>query len=844
MSLARLPGLVWVIVLLGWMGLSNEATAFPREVRVGVYENPPKITLGSEHQPSGIIGDLLQEIARREGWSLRAVPCKWQACLKALQEKQIDLLPDIAYSAKRARVLDFNAVPVLHDWSAIYVPVGKHVDSVLALKNKRIAILAGSIQDIYLPRMLKDFGVPAVFVPVDSYKKAFALVEAGKADVAVANHFFGDSQSARYHMSSSSVMFEPTSVFFATAKGRDADLLSAIDRDLKVWEVAEGSPYFRIKEKWMGEQPVTALPSWWGWAVAGLIGALLVVSMAVGALRRVIRQQTSTLTSDLVRIRRAEEALRESRRDLKTIFENVNAMILHIDCNHRVVQINRHAAALCGIEPEAAIGKTVNDLFEPSLAAAYHQDNIEVIATGQPKLDIVEPGPHASGDTGWYKVDKVPFFDEQDQVAGVTILITDITARKRAEAELAAYRDQLEELVAHRTTQLEIARSEAEAANRAKSTFLANISHEIRTPLHAITGMVRLMRKSRVTLEQAHWVDRIDAASMHLLEIINDVLDYSKIEAGKLALEEISLSINKVMNEASEMVSDAAKAKQLEVRVETAAMPENLVGDPTRLKQVLIDYASNAIKFTEKGSIALQASLAEENESSALIRFEVSDTGIGIAPEILPKLFAPFEQADTSTTRAYGGTGLGLAIAKRLAELMSGEVGVTSTPGVGSTFWFTARLKKGESSAQVSSMSIEAAKQVLRRDYANLRVLVADDDPDNQYLTKHLLNDVWSVVDTAGDGMGAVELASKESYDLILMDMRMPRMDGLDAVRRIRQLPGYEQTLILALTANVFPEDKVKCLEAGMNDLIPKAIGAEAPFVTILTWLTRNRQLT
>jgi signal transduction histidine kinase/CheY-like chemotaxis protein len=385
------------------------------------------------------------------------------------------------------------------------------------------------------------------------------------------------------------------------------------------------------------------------------------------------------------------------------------------------------------------------------------------------------------------------------------------------------------------------ARDVAIEANKAKSTFLANMSHEIRTPLHAITGMAHLIRKSGVTPQQAERLDRIDVASAHLLDIINDILDLSKIEAGKITLEEASVSVGTIMDNVHSLIQTVAAAKKLEVRITGRSIPTKLTGDPTRLKQALLNYASNAVKFTEKGSVTLSASLAEETIDSALIRFEVKDTGIGIEPEVIQKLFEPFEQADSSTTRQYGGTGLGLVITKMIAELMGGDVGVESTPGVGSTFWFTARLKKSFMDAQpIEPVPPASPAAVLRREYAHLSVLVADDEPDNRYITQHFLSEVWPKIDLAEDGVEAVELATRNAYDLILMDMRMPRMDGLEATKRIRMLPTGKETIILALTANVFPENRMECLEAGMNDLIPKATNAEAPFATILEWLRRR----
>jgi len=408
--------------------------------------------------------------------------------------------------------------------------------------------------------------------------------------------------------------------------------------------------------------------------------------------------------------------------------------------------------------------------------------------------------------------------------------------------EIVRHRDHLEEQVQLRTAELADAKAAAEVASEAKSAFLANMSHEIRTPLHAIVGMAELVRRSGATPEQKARLDRIDAASSHLVSVINDILDFSKIEAGKIALRESPVNVGAIVDNVRSMVSEAAQAKNLQLLTEVPPGLGRLVGDATRLRQALLNYAGNAVKFTENGSITLSASVVEEADDSVLIRFEVRDSGIGIAPEAVARLFSPFEQADSSTTRQHGGTGLGLAITKRIAELMGGSAGASSTPGVGSTFWFTARLKKAAGPEPLAdSPSAESPEAVLKRDYGHLKVLIADDDLDNRYITQHLLAGVWPRVDLADDGVQAVELATRQEYDVILMDMRMPHMDGLEATRRIRALQTGKHPLIFALTANVFPEDRARCIDAGMTDLIPKASSAEAPFAIILESLLRSR---
>ena len=383
----------------------------------------------------------------------------------------------------------------------------------------------------------------------------------------------------------------------------------------------------------------------------------------------------------------------------------------------------------------------------------------------------------------------------------------------------------------------------AEAASVAKSVFLANMSHEIRTPMNAIVGMAHMIRRGALSAQQRSQLDQIDVSAEHLLAVINDILDLSKIEAGKFMLEDSNFLISTVMQRVSSIVSPHISAKGLRLVVDLEHLPVCLRGDLTRLSQALINYSNNAVKFTDRGTITIRARLLEQTAHSHLLRFEVSDTGIGIAPEQLGRLFTAFEQADSSTTRAYGGTGLGLAITKRLAELMGGEAGASSAEGAGSTFWFTARLSKGDAQDDPTTAPPVAdgdAAAILLRDFPGKRILLAEDDPVNQVVVCMGLEETGLSIDCAADGAQALEKAKTEVYDLVLMDMQMPRMDGISATIAIRALPGYSQVPIIAFTANAFLDDRQRCLAAGMNDFLAKPVYPELLCSTTLQWLRRR----
>ncbi|EKE17235.1 MAG: hypothetical protein ACD_10C00555G0001 [uncultured bacterium] len=417
--------------------------------------------------------------------------------------------------------------------------------------------------------------------------------------------------------------------------------------------------------------------------------------------------------------------------------------------------------------------------------------------------------------------------------------------REKVQLELLQHRDQLESQVKERTLALSAAKEAAEAANRAKSTFLANMSHELRTPMNGIMGMVDLALKRTTDDKTKGQLSKAKQSSQILLAVINDILDLSKIEAGRLALEKVVFRLGDVVENIANLMAESSAAKGLALHIDLSPALANqmLLGDPLRLGQILLNLTGNAVKFTTQGNVTIRVQPIEESLSTVLLRFEINDTGIGISHADQHRLFTAFEQADSSMTRKYGGSGLGLAICKQLSHLMDGNIGVESTPGDGSTFWFSARFGKIDTHTLPPDAMTESASSEsrLNAEFCGTRVLLVEDEPINQEVSRYLLEDAGLVVDLAVDGCAAVDLAKNHQYALILMDMQMPNMNGLDATRAIRGDSLNRQTPILAMTANALDEDRKVCLDAGMDDHIGKPVDPERLFDTLLKWLTQSR---
>ncbi|MES2298479.1 MAG: CHASE domain-containing protein [Pseudomonadota bacterium] len=503
----------------------------------------------------------------------------------------------------------------------------------------------------------------------------------------------------------------------------------------------------------------------------------------------------------------------EQRVLLDTVLNSIDAHVYMKDRERRYIYVNTRTAEAMGLPVERIVGRLDHEVLAPALADAYWEQDQQVFADGQRQALQTEFIESDGRLLHLWSV-KVPVLLD-GEITAVIGLSTDVT--------------ELHEL-----------KAQADAANQAKSNFLSNMSHEIRTPMNSIIGMSHLALKSVVNPKQRDYLEKIYHSSQHLLGIINDILDFSKIEAGKLELEVLDFALDALLQNISSQLGELAAAKNLKLVFEIwPGLSEQLRGDPLRLEQVLLNFTSNAIKFSDRGNIMIRVRLIEQLAESALVRFEVQDTGIGMTPAEVGELFQSFHQADPSTTRRYGGTGLGLVISKQLAELMGGRVGVDSAPGRGSTFWFTARLGKGERYMPAAGDALQAH---LLDELAGAAILLVEDNLFSQQVGRELLEDAGATVVIANNGKEAIDLMLKEAFDCVLMDVQMPVMDGFEATRMIRAHPKLREALVIAMTANAGKEDQLRCLEAGMDDFVTKPIAPHLLFALLARSLARRPQ--
>ena len=551
-------------------------------------------------------------------------------------------------------------------------------------------------------------------------------------------------------------------------------------------------------------------------------------------LRSLIRQAADHC--ELVR------ALTEEQRLLNNLMDNVPDAIYFKDRAHRYLRSNRAHARDLGLgDPTLAIGKRAADFMPPEQASLLEAADDQILAANASYPDTLVKLQAEDGSSRWLSTTRAPIRDEAGQVTGLVAISRDVTARQLAAEELREAHDLLERRVEERTAelsataeQLVVARTAAEAASQAKSQFLATMSHELRTPLTGLIGFPELLlRKNVDPTELRRFLELQRDAGRALLALVNDILDISKIEAGKLELEQVPFEPRAVLASCEALVLQGAEAKGLKLSSDVdAAIPVWLLGDPTRLRQITLNLLSNAVKFTDAGSVVLAARWIEASPGRPELQVTVTDTGIGIPDERLGRLFQEFSQVDDSTNRRFGGSGLGLAICRRLVELMGGRIGVDNTADRGSMFWFEVPATMAPTAAVASATGKQ--NDAASDGAAVQRILLVEDSAPIQLLITSVLEAAGHDVQVADNGADAVSAAATGSYDLILMDVQMPVLDGLAATRQIRAAEtGGRHVPIVALTANATSGEVERCRLAGMDVFLTKPVDLDLLLTTI-----------
>ncbi|MDD5676509.1 MAG: transporter substrate-binding domain-containing protein [Kiritimatiellae bacterium] len=704
------PAKGWIFTLAGllFVFLPASITSADQVVRVGIYQNSPKVSMSASGQPEGIFVDLIEAIAEREGWSLKYVPGTWPEGLDRLAAGEIDLMPDVAYTRQRAEIYAFHSEPVLSDWFQIYVRRGSGIRSLLDLTGKRVAVLERSIQQAAFEQAHIGFDLGVKIVSFQDYANTFRALEQGRVDAVICHRFHGTRHAREYDIEETAIIFSPTRLFFAAPKSGNPAMLEAIDKNLARFKKDSNSIYYRSLRRWTSEDVKAGISTWLQGAGIAAAGLLLfsffwgfVLKRQIASRTRDLALRNEQLQAVCAQMKHTEQMMRESELKHRTLFETANDAIMLMR-RGRFVDCNARTLTMFGCSREQIIGAPPYKFSPPTQPDGRCSEE----KAAEKINKAVAEGPqffeweHCRGDGTPFAAEVSLNRLELGEEMLLQAIVRDITGRKRVEEALRATQAGLERRVVERTAELASAKERAESADRVKSAFLATMSHELRTPLNSIIGFTGLLLQGLagpLNVEQTKQLHMVKASGQHLLDLINDVLDISKIEAGQIEIVNATFDLTESVRKVVHTVTPLADRKQLPLIMQIAPEISQINSDRRRVEQILLNLLSNAIKFTEKGKVTLTVDIVPGTRQipHAACRISVADTGPGIKREDLAKLFLPFRQLDTGLTRQHEGTGLGLAICKRLAERLGGAITVESEWGKGSTFQFTLPIHRG-----------------------------------------------------------------------------------------------------------------------------------------------------
>jgi PAS domain S-box-containing protein len=688
-----------ILLFILCLGLPS-AWADNRIVTVGVYENAPKVFTSEDGRPSGIFIDIIEYIAKSEGWKLKYVAGTWAEGLDRLAKGEINLMPDVAYTSDREKIYSFHKIPVLSVWSQVYALKGSNIQTILDLNGKRIAALEGTIQLETFSRLTNSFGLNITLIPLPDYKTEFEMIAKGKVDAGITNRLYGLMHARKFGLEDTPVMFDPAPFFFAAPKKTSRQLLDVIDSHLAYLQKDPNSMYYASMKRWTSEEVRFKFPIWLQISVlaAGIIllmslGGSVILKRQVNARTHELQRINQVMEQRIAELKRAEDALRLSEEKYRSIFENSIMGIFRTTPDGHYLSVNPAGARMYGYKSQEEMMQSVTDMSHQIYVHPEDRKRFRELVESSDFVEGFEAEHYTrDGSKMWASMNARVIRDLSNTILYYETTSENITERKQAEEELDKYRLHLEELVQARTQELEKAKEAAEGADQLKSAFLATMSHELRTPLNSIIGFTGILLQGLVgelNDEQKKQLNMVRTSATHLLSLISDVLDISKIEAGQLQVDSEPFDLPASIRKVEQAVRPLAGKKGLDLTVDIASDIGLIRSDMRRVEQVLLNLLSNAIKFTEHGGVTVTCSA---NQGTVVTR--VTDTGIGIRNEDIDKVFKPFLQIDSGLTRKYEGTGLGLSICKKLVQLLGGEIWVESEWEKGSTFGFSLPMKK------------------------------------------------------------------------------------------------------------------------------------------------------
>ncbi|MGK8437888.1 response regulator [Ectopseudomonas hydrolytica] len=798
----------WVLVLLccsallpAWaLPLSKAEQAWlaqhPR-LLVGVERTGwPPFDMVENGRYQGISADYLRLLGERLGVQVDAVYYDdWEQALAALRKGEIDILPSVARTPERESWMRFSD-PYLISSSLIFSRPEVQIQRVADLAGKRVAIERGYV----LQQRLRDEVPDVLLIEALNTEEALRAVSSGRADAYLGDMIVASYLIRRHNLTNLELRGESGLSSSEIRFGVRRDLPQLVELLDRALASLSGEERETIRVRWL--PPLTEF----NWRKALQVGWPYVLGLFVLIVFVLIWNRRLT-----VQIAERQRAEAEARRQRSTLLALINAIpdpIWFKDCDGVYRGCNPAFAAIFGRSPETVVGCRDEQLFDAELSRERAGLDRRALTSRMP-LETETWLTHADGRRVFYDTLRAAFYDDRGQLLGLVGTGRDITVRKEVEDAMAR------------------AKALAEQAAQAKADFLANMSHEIRTPMNAIIGMSHLALKTDLDPRQRDYLNKIQQAGQHLLGVINDILDFSKIEAGKVRVECIEFDLEQVLDNLANLIGDKAAGKGLELLFRRdAQVPCVLLGDPLRLGQILINYANNAVKFTEHGEVEVSIELEKRDGKQVWLLFSVRDTGIGLSPAQQARLFESFQQADSSTTRRYGGTGLGLAICKRLAEAMGGEVGVDSELGRGSRFW--CRLPFALGDRQRAALQPQA-------DLRGRRVLVVDDNANARLVLSEMLRGMTFRVSEAADGLQALALleqaqAAGDAFELLFIDWQMPGIDGLELARRVRALALSPQPKVLMVSAHGREDLLQGARRMGVEDVLLKPLNPSLLF--------------